>query len=87
MQNLRDTIRRDRNHPCVVLWETALNETYGHDLFFHELVETAKAEYPGSQMLTCGDAEGHDFDVIRYDVPYSGWDDATNTRRIEHMAR
>lgn len=80
VQNLRDLIRRDRNHPCVVLWETSLNETYGHDLFFRELVETAKEEYPGDQMLTCGDAEGHNFDVIRYDVPYSGWDDATHTR-------
>ncbi|MFK2879202.1 glycoside hydrolase family 2 protein [Rhodanobacter hydrolyticus] len=80
-QNLRDTIRRDRNHACAVLWEVTLNETYGHDDFFRHMVDVARQEYPGSQMLTCGDAEGHDDALIRsYDVPYSGWDDATHSR-------
>lgn len=80
IRNQRELIRRDRNHACAVLWETTLNETYGHDAFFRTLAEVAHEEYPGSQMPTCGDAEGHDNDVIRYEVPYSGWDDATHTR-------
>lgn len=80
MQNLRDTIRRDRNHACAVLWETSLNETGGHDDFFHGLVQIAHQEYPGDQILACGDVEGHNPDVIGYDVPYSGWDGATHTR-------
>ncbi len=79
-RNLRDVIRRDRHHACAVLWETTLNETYGHDLFFRHLVQVAHQEYPGSQMLTCGDCEGHDYRAIGYDVPYSGWDDATHSR-------
>lgn len=79
-QNLRDMIRRDRNHPSAILWETSLNETDGHDLFFRKLVEVAHEEYPGDQMLTCGDTEGHKYDVIRYDVPYSGWDGDAHTR-------
>jgi beta-galactosidase len=78
--NLRDVIRRDRNHPSCILWETSLNETDGHDDFFRHLVEVAHQEYPGDQMLTCGDTEGHDFDAIRYDVPYSGWDGTTRSR-------
>ncbi len=80
-RDLRDTIRRDRNHASAVLWEVTLNETYGHDDFFRHMVDVAHQEYPGSQMLTCGDAEGHDDALIRsYDVPYSGWDDATHSR-------
>jgi beta-galactosidase len=79
-QNLRDLIRRDRNHPCAVLWECSLNETPGHDSFIRQLVELAHAEYPGVQMLTCGDTEGHDYNQIRYEVPYSGWDAVTETR-------
>ncbi len=80
VENLQQTIRRDRNHPSCVLWETSLNETDGHDDFFRHLVEVAHEEYPGDQMLTCGDTEGHNFDNIRYDVPYSGWDGSTHTR-------
>ncbi|KZV42186.1 beta-galactosidase [Dorcoceras hygrometricum] len=80
-QNLRDTIRRDRNHACAALWEVTLNETYGHDDLFLRMIDVARQEYPGSQMLTCGDTEGHGATLIRgYDVPYSGWDDATHSR-------
>ena len=80
LQDLRQTIRRDRNHPSAVLWETSLNETMGHDYLLRDLIEIAHEEYPGDQMLTCGDTEGHDVHDLAYDVPYSGWDGATRTR-------
>ena len=60
LQDMRQTIRRDRNHPSAVLWETSLNETMGYDDILHQLIEIAHEEYPGDQMLTCGDTEGHD---------------------------
>ena len=80
LSDLRQTIRRDRNHPGAVLWETSLNETLGHDDILCQLIEIAHAEYPGDQMLTCGDTEGHDLKELSYDVPYSGWDGETRTR-------
>ena len=80
LEDLRQTIRRDRNHPSAVLWETSLNETMGHDDILRQLIAVAHEEYPGDQMLTCGDSEGHAPQELDYDVPYSGWDGATRTR-------
>lgn len=81
-QNVRDMVRRDRHHPCVLLWEMSLNETYGApDSLFREFVDIARSEYPGDQLLTCGDTLGRrDPDSIGYDVPYSSWMDAGRLR-------
>ena len=40
-------IRRDRNHPSVVLWETALNESRYPVSLAKEIQELSHAEYPG----------------------------------------
>jgi beta-galactosidase len=53
-QNARDLIRRDRNHPCVVLWELSLNETPMDEAFMAKLQGIGHEEYPGDQMFTCG---------------------------------
>ena len=54
VQNARDLIRRDRNHPCVVLWELSLNETEMDDAFKARLHAAGHEEFPGDQMFTCG---------------------------------
>jgi len=53
-QTARDLIRRDRNHPCVVLWELSLNETDMPDAFMARLHAIGHEECPGDQMFTCG---------------------------------
>jgi len=50
----RDLIRRDRNHPCVVLWELSLNETDMPEAFMARLQALGHEEFPGDQMFTCG---------------------------------
>ena len=55
----RQMIRRDRNHPSVVLWETALNESRYPVSLAKEIQELSHAEYPGDQMYTAGDYFGH----------------------------
>jgi len=50
----RDLIRRDRNHPCVVLWEVSLNETGMHEDYIRKTNMIAHEEYPGDQCYTCG---------------------------------
>ena len=71
-QNIRDMVRWHRNHPCAVMWEVSLNETYGHDVFYAECARLAREEYPGGQLFTCGDSYASK-DLRHYDVPYAGW--------------
>ncbi|HWA25046.1 MAG TPA: glycoside hydrolase family 2 TIM barrel-domain containing protein [Lacunisphaera sp.] len=59
-QNARDMIRRDRNHPCVVLWELSLNETDMDEAFMDRMHAIGHEEYPGDQMFTCGWMDRYD---------------------------
>ncbi len=56
----RELLRRDRNHPCVVLWEVSLNETAMPPEFISKTQAIAHEEYPGDQMVTCGWVRGYD---------------------------
>ena len=64
-QNIRDLIRRDRNHPSIVFWEPNLNETNPPTDWCEAAYETAHQEYPGDQCLTFGDP---------YPSGWRGWD-------------
>lgn len=59
-QNARDLIRRDRNHPCIVLWELSLNETKMDEEFMAQQQAIGHEEYPGDQMFTCGWQDRYD---------------------------
>ena len=45
-QNTRDIIRRDRNHPCVLMWEPILNETRYPEDFALKALHVTREEYP-----------------------------------------
>ena len=66
----RGMIRRDRNHPSIILWETALNETYYPIGVVKSIYDIAHAEYPGDQMYTAGDYYSHEETEPYYDVFY-----------------
>jgi beta-galactosidase len=53
-------LRRDRNHPCVILWEVSLNETDMPAEFIRRTHAIAHEEYPGDQCFTCGWTAGYD---------------------------
>lgn len=71
-QNTRDIIRRDRNHPCVLMWEPILNETRYPENFSLEALQITKDEYPYPYRPVAA-ADMHSAGVKEnYDVLY-GW--------------
>jgi hypothetical protein len=57
-KEVRGMLRRDRNHPSVIVWETQLNETSYTAAWAAAVNTLAHAEYPGDQMFTCGTTTG-----------------------------
>ena len=45
-ENTRNIVRRDRNHPCVLMWEPILNETRYPEDFALQALQITKEEYP-----------------------------------------
>lgn len=76
--DIRQTIRRDRNHPSILLWEVSLNEAYPPADYRCKQVEVAKSEWPsGLNFYTSGDSY---FTKACYDVPYDDWADNIEKR-------
>ena len=67
-QNMRDMIRRDRNHPCVIAWELSLNETWWEggewDNYSSTAVSIGHAEYPGNQRYIAGWKDDTTYDIF-----------------------
>ncbi|MFA5292152.1 MAG: glycoside hydrolase family 2 TIM barrel-domain containing protein [Phycisphaerae bacterium] len=53
-QDMRDMIRRDRNHACVIAWELSLNETGFNSTYANNAYNIGHAEYPGDQCFVSG---------------------------------
>ena len=71
-QNTRDIIRRDRNHPCVLMWEPILNETRYPEDFALKALQITHEEYPYPYRPVAA-ADLHSAGVREhYDVVY-GW--------------
>jgi beta-galactosidase len=81
-KDIEETVRRDRNHPSVAIFETCLNETYSPpDEFWLECHSVAHAAFGEGNFFTGGDAYGkRDYSRPIWDVPWTGWDDEKFTR-------
>jgi beta-galactosidase len=57
-EDTHNLVRRDRNHPSILLWETALNETPDQPgKMLGEMHRIAHAEYPFPGMFTVADPD------------------------------
>ena len=71
MQDIREMIRRDRNHASVLLWEVSLNEVYPPAAFRCRQAEVARSEWGDRpNFYTSGDSY---FTKACWDVPYDDW--------------
>ena len=70
-QNAREMIRRDRNRPCVLLWEAQLNET-DNSLVAAELYRIVHEEFPVENCYAAGDHISKPVEGFHgWDVEYS----------------
>lgn len=76
--DIKDMIRWHRNHPCVLAWEAALNETYPKKAIAEKWYAAAHSEFTQSDMTTVSD-ETYGFS---WDWPYNSWNGGNHTRPI-----
>ena len=82
-QDIRNMVRRDRNHPSVWLWEPILNETSYPDDFAKNVKKLIEEEYP---YLYCyagcdASARGHEYFPVHFGHPRNG----NPADRVEEM--
>ena len=56
--DIRQMVRRDRNHACILAYETVLNETGAPGTFTQNMVKVAKEEHPATKTATESSLQG-----------------------------
>lgn len=62
--DIRNMIRRDRNHPCVWLWEPILNETWYPADFAKNVLDIVNEEYPYPYCYSASDTQAKGSEIF-----------------------
>lgn len=83
--DIRQMVRRDRNHPSVWLWEPILNETWYPEDFAKNTLDIIHSEYPFSPCYAACDAsaKGHELFPVQYTHPSMGGGGVFNAEKLE----
>ena len=83
--DIRNMVRRDRNHPSVWMWEPILNETWYPAEFAKNVVNILKEEYPYPFCYAGCDvtALGHEYFPVQFTHPLNGMGGAFNTDKLD----
>jgi beta-galactosidase len=73
--DIRNMVRRDRNHPSVIMWEPILNETGYPDYFAQKVHEITHEEYPFQGCYTACDRRSRG--SAAFDIKYNFASDTT----------
>lgn len=63
-QDIRDMVRRDRNHPSVVFWEVSLNESAMTDTYMEKANQILKEELPFKDTYSAGWIDHSSYDLF-----------------------
>lgn len=82
--DIRNMVRRDRNHPSVWMWEPILNETWYPEDFAKNVVDILHEEYPYPYCYAGCDAtaKGNEYFPVHFTHPLNGAGGAFNTDRL-----
>lgn len=83
--DIRNMVRRDRNHHSVWMWEPILNETWYPEDFAKNVVDILHEEYPYPYCYAGCDvtAKGHEYFPIHFTHPLNGAGGAFNTSKMD----
>jgi beta-galactosidase len=80
LTDIKNMVRRDRNHPSVLMWEPILNETHFPADFARKAYETVHSEYPAKGCYAACDEISKGSEM--YDVLYAGPKDAAAYQKL-----